>query len=477
MGNLKNNKDVIIKPADKGGTVCLINRASYIEEANRQLNNTKYYAPITDVDNTKLITEINKILLEIKNKGYINDKQFRHLSAKETDKDRFLYLLPKIHKDKSKWPSSKMPEGRPIVSNCCSLTRRVSNFIDHHIKPLATKHPSYLKDSYDFAEKIRNFTVNNDWLLVTGDITALYTNMKPDRVIEVVEREMLKNPDINRPDSEILQLLKLTLNNNTFSFNNKSYLQVQGNAMGTPDSPSEADLYLLEFDEQLRNGYSIKPPLYFRYLDDTFFLWPGTVDQLRDFETFLNSLIEDIKITLQHNTQQIPFLDMLIYKDATHNHTNSQTSTLQTKIYFKPTDSHLLLHTKSFHPKHTHIGLLKSQLIRFKRLSSSKTDYENTCKILLEALKNRGYSKRIFRKHKNMIWKELDHHPKRPDKKAQKNILPLVIKYSPISLHLTKIWRKNIIKCPKFQNLKIVAAYKKGRSLGQILAPSELTKT
>lgn len=72
------------------------------------------------------------------------------------DQDRKFYLLPKVHKPRNKWPQTNMPEGRPLVSDCGTESRRASELIDHFIKPLANKHPSYLKDTYDFLDKIGN---------------------------------------------------------------------------------------------------------------------------------------------------------------------------------------------------------------------------------------------------------------------------------------------------------------------------------
>jgi len=79
-----------------------------------------------------------------------------------------------------------MPEGRPIVSDVESETYRLSECIDHFINPLASKHETYIKNSYEFVQKIRNFAVENNFLLVTGDIASLYTNMMIERSIERV---------------------------------------------------------------------------------------------------------------------------------------------------------------------------------------------------------------------------------------------------------------------------------------------------
>ena len=41
--SLNKNKDMIIKPADKGSTIVILNKQSYINEGQRQLHNTQFY--------------------------------------------------------------------------------------------------------------------------------------------------------------------------------------------------------------------------------------------------------------------------------------------------------------------------------------------------------------------------------------------------------------------------------------------------
>ena len=55
-------------------------------------------------------------------------------------------MLPKIHKP-------NIP-GRPIISQVNSLTENISEFIDHHLKPIATTVDSYIKDTTDFLQKL-----------------------------------------------------------------------------------------------------------------------------------------------------------------------------------------------------------------------------------------------------------------------------------------------------------------------------------
>lgn len=48
LDRLTNNRDIIIKPADKGGATVLLNTTDYLQEATRQLDNDMYYKRIEE---------------------------------------------------------------------------------------------------------------------------------------------------------------------------------------------------------------------------------------------------------------------------------------------------------------------------------------------------------------------------------------------------------------------------------------------
>ena len=349
INKFRNNRNIIIKSADKGGATVVMDLDNYIYEANRQLNDSKYYKILEQPIFYDNIPKIRSILLSMRNQGYINSKQLEYLSGPLKPRHRIFYLLPKIHKDRNKWTiPEKMPEGRPIVSDVESESYRVSQLLDHCLTPLATKHTTYLKNTYDFIDKIRHKIVDEHCFIVTGDVSALYTNMMHDRTIACVKEIFEKYPDPARPDKHLIDLLNVTLKNNDFQFNGKHYLQTCGTPMGKVYAPALANIYMLEFDEKAMTGFRIKPYLFFRYLDDVFFIWIGSKSELLEYENYLNSLIPGIKITLEYNELSANFLDTTVYKKTINNIT-----TLQTRVYFKPTDTHQLLHVHSFHPKHT----------------------------------------------------------------------------------------------------------------------------
>ena len=77
------------------------------------------------------------------------------------------YTLTKIHKP--------TPVGRPIISGCDGPTERISAFLDRLLQPIAQRQASYLKDSTDFINFIESTEVPKHAIIVSMDVTSLYT--------------------------------------------------------------------------------------------------------------------------------------------------------------------------------------------------------------------------------------------------------------------------------------------------------------
>ena len=403
--------------------------------------------------------------------NYIDEQQYNFLASNDSDRQRRFYLLPKIHKPTSKWTiPDVMPEGRPIVSNTGSESVRVAQFIDFYLRPISIRHPAYVKDTYDFVSKVRGYTLPPEALLVTADVSSLYTNMTLDRIISTVKDALLRHPATDRPDEYLLRLLDLTLRSNDFAFNGDIFLQTCGAAMGIPYAPALADIYLQEFDEKARSGFNIHPLLYFRYIDDIFFVWTGSTNELLQFQEYLNNLIPGIKIELNHSNVAVQFLDTTVYAA---NDSDSTLKKIETKVFFKPTDTHQLLHKESFHPRHTCTGVLKSQFIRFKRICNRKEDYDDACHTLISALRPRNYSYSQMRKMKRDVWSDSSLLALRPP--IDTPMLPIVVPYNEFGCKLASKWREIIKLDPLFNGYRLVTAYTVGQSLHRKLVSSMMT--
>ena len=83
--SLKNNKDIVIKPADKGSAIVILHKQSYINEGQKQPNNTQFYEQ-TDSDLTgEVIHRINIHVYNMLQKGQISQNTCNYLT---TDIDR-----------------------------------------------------------------------------------------------------------------------------------------------------------------------------------------------------------------------------------------------------------------------------------------------------------------------------------------------------------------------------------------------------
>ena len=60
--NLKNRNDIVLKKADKGSVIVILDKDAYISEAHNQIFNDKYYRPLDGPVYLNTIDEVNSIL-------------------------------------------------------------------------------------------------------------------------------------------------------------------------------------------------------------------------------------------------------------------------------------------------------------------------------------------------------------------------------------------------------------------------------
>lgn len=397
LKNIKQIPDIIIKSADKGSATVIMDRQNYINEGYRQLGDTRYYEKIPNPIFPETKLKVHEILKDLLDKHIISEKQFEYLKPPDEPRPRIFYMLPKIHKPVDKWPVRNMPPGRPIISDCSSESYKVSEYIDHFLQPLASKHDSYLKDTSDFLNKLKQIKVNENSLIVTMDVESMYTNIDHESGLAAVKKAFEDNPDPCRPDQHILDLLELSLKNNDFHFNGETFLQIKGTAMGKKYAPSYANIFMAQFETEAMKKCYLKPTVYFRFLDDIFSIWDHGRENLETFLEIFNSHHPSVKLTANIQELSNDFLDVTVFKGPLL----QEKGIFDSKVYFKPTDTHQLLHKSSFHPKHTFKGILKSQIMRFYRICSQKSDFDAACSLVFKALRTRGYSARSLRQIKS----------------------------------------------------------------------------
>ena len=126
----------------------------------------------------------------------------------------------------------------------------MSTLVDRELKPLLANIPSYIKDTTDFLSKLSRFdNLPDSAILVTLDVTALYSSIPHDDGIGVCKKYLDRRTLLTTSSEDICQLTKFILENNAISFNGEYFLQECGTAMGTRMAPCYTNIFMAELEE------------------------------------------------------------------------------------------------------------------------------------------------------------------------------------------------------------------------------------
>lgn len=463
LRDLKSLTTIIIKPADKGSAVVIMDRKDYVQEAKRQLQNTTYYQKLDHPIYPQTAQSVDLILNDLVDNKYLSRSQALYLKGQSPPRPRYFYLLPKIHKNPDSWTvPHKIPPGRPIISDCGSESYGTAELLDYFLNPLSIKHPSYIKDTNDFIDRVKSLSLPKHCFLFTMDVESLYTNIDTQMGIRAIQKIFGKYPDPSRPDRQLLELLHLNLTCNDFQFNGENFLQIKGTAMGKRFSPAYANIYMADWEESAFLECPKLPIIYLRYLDDIWGIWTHTREDFQHFVTNLNNHHPSINLQPVLHCTEINFLDTTTFKGPNF----PLTGQLDVRVYFKPTDAHALLHKTSFHPRHTFRGIIYSQLLRFQRICTRAEDRNKATETLFQAMRKRGYSRTFLRKIRKQVLE--NNQPTRLIQESCKSLIPIVSVYSSHSVRAHGILKNN------FQTLMQTRS---SRSILKSCLPTRKTQT
>ena len=91
---------------------------------------------------------------------------------------------------------------------------------------------------------------SNEVLLVTLDVTSLYTNIPHKDGIQACSDLLDRRTNPTIKTTRLCDLIRLILTNNTFTFNGQHYRQINGTAMGPKMAPSYANLFMGKFEQE-----------------------------------------------------------------------------------------------------------------------------------------------------------------------------------------------------------------------------------
>jgi peptide-methionine (R)-S-oxide reductase len=486
LNSLKKDENITIKPADKGGGIAVMNTADYLNKVEEMLNDTSVYEEVSTDDSLDVKQHADNLLNLLQQAGYISSKNLKFLTDFAARTPIF-YGLPKLHKE-------NIPL-RPVVSQINGPTNMVNYLVDKYLVVAERNIPFILQDTTAFLQLLNSHSLTQDRdLLVTLDVTALYTNIPHEEGVDLVTEFYIEtlplwnNEEVNPIPGELLAtLMKFILANTTFCFNYKLFKQKFGTTMGARFSVKFANIYMHKFFEKFFQVYKgPRPEFLGRLIDDVFTVWTYGEEKLKEFLSDLNRFHRSIKFTMEYSPQEVHFLDTTVYK------VNNR---IQTKIFTKATDKKQFLFFSSCHPGHITRSIPYAQSLRYRRNTTCNAVLQDSLNTLKKQFRNRGYPRKLvdteinkclaIPREETLVYKtDLQKKAKFDQILGGRSFLPLIITYydqyfeNKIKDIIRKHWNlltgKNATLQKTFANEFPLVVFKKGITLGKVLTSTGL---
>ena len=264
LASLSKNKDFVIQKSDKGNSVVIVVKETYIKRVENLLSNQRKFERVTlkndaflnfAVNQEKRIDTIFKNLVDSNSMSKEMHKSIKPVGTRP----RTMCGICKVHKQEV----DGCPPFRPILSALQTPTYNLAKFLVPILDPL-TKNEYTVKNSFHFAEEI----CEQDFSLSMGslDVDSLFTNIPLDKTIYICINQLFENTDTVEgfTKSELKQLLCLATKESYFIFNGLLYKQTDGVAMESPLGPSLANAFLSYHEKNWLNScpQGFKPVFY-----------------------------------------------------------------------------------------------------------------------------------------------------------------------------------------------------------------------
>ena len=139
------------------------------------------------------------------------------------------------------WPCERLAM-RPILSATQTYNYALAKWLEDKLKPLSYDQYT-VSDTFQFVDEIQGLKINNGELLVSYDVTSLFTNVPLDETIQILADKAFaddwfnQTTKLNLTKADLVDLLKAATKNQLFQFDRSLYEQIDGVAMGSPLGP------------------------------------------------------------------------------------------------------------------------------------------------------------------------------------------------------------------------------------------------
>ncbi|CAF1440615.1 unnamed protein product [Rotaria sordida] len=344
---LRHRPDITVRRTDKSKVFYAGNVTIFGDKASKYMIETEAYQEISNErcilsENLRLVTMLLASLL--KNRA-INYKQHKKMSPKIDSLElAHHHFIPKPHK-----PDTPL---RPIVAAIHAPATEISKFLNDLLAPifLRVARQTTSINAIDLVRALEKYAANghlkSTTLFITFDVENLYTMIPRQGALEVLLQFLERNLHNNKIGTlridDIMRMARLVLDTNIFAYENKYYRQIRGGAMGSAFTQTLANIYMLDWEQQLMHDQQADQEIYGRYIDDVFMTTNLTHDEIK--VRLDNAHRKDPNIRISYSIQStIDFLDVTVNNEHGH---------LKTSIFHKSAAEPYVLPYTSDHPRH-----------------------------------------------------------------------------------------------------------------------------
>ncbi|XP_062535185.1 uncharacterized protein LOC134204386 isoform X1 [Armigeres subalbatus] len=208
--------------------------------------------------------------------------------------------LPKIHKHGK--------EMREIVSSVGSPTQNIAKWLVKEFQSMPKPFPSRsVINTQEFAQKLlESGHIEEEDIMVSFDVAALFPSVPVKDALNLLEDWLLTQRTETTWRGKVkmyLNLARLCMTENYFTFRGNYYKQTKGAPMGNPLSPFLCELFMANLENNLQEQ-GILPQKWWRYVDDIFSII-NRKDLPRILEA-INNVHKDIKFTFEEEKEGSP---------------------------------------------------------------------------------------------------------------------------------------------------------------------------
>ena len=250
--------------------------------------------------------------------------------------------------------------------------------------------------------------------------------------------------------------------------------------MGTIFAPTYATLVMGYREESLYDhieksfGQSFRKEIennWLRFLDGCFMILENDILKPNEFLSILNKLNKDIKFTMEVDSRQLAFLDVMV---------NIENDKIWMDTYSKPTDTKRYVPFNSCHPKHTLKNIPLNLAQRICMIIEKDDIKEQKLEQLLETLTKLGYPKEVVQNEIGRAKAISQAELRKTKEKKNENVLSFVSTNNPSNPNIFNaiktsmdqikgsLRHKNVL-----ENTKLIHSKRQPSNLGRLLCKSK----